>query len=85
MVEGTNSLSCSLNSDKFSVKGERTEESSPSAANSFCCSYILYIWLEDMDVAVGCGTGVGDKAACPFAQHIQLSERMFAVFSAASS
>jgi len=28
---------------------------------------------------------VGDMAACPLAQHIQLSERMFAVFSAASS
>ena len=41
VVERTNSLSCSLNSDKFSVKGERTEESSPTAANSFCCSDIL--------------------------------------------
>ena len=43
-------------SDKFSVKGERTEESSPTATNSFCCSDILYIWLENMGVAVGCGT-----------------------------
>ena len=59
VVEGTNSLSCSLNSDKFSVKGETTEESSPAAANSFCCSDISYVWLDDMDVAVGCGTAVG--------------------------
>ena len=62
-MEGTNSLSCSLNSDKFSVKGERTEESSPAAANSLCCSDNLYVWLQDMDVAVGCGTSVGDDAA----------------------
>ena len=84
-MKGTNSLSCSLSSDKFSVKGERTEESSSAAANSFCCSAILYVWLKDMDVAVGCGTSVGDKTASPLAQHIQLSERMFVVFSAASS
>ena len=62
-TEQINSLSCPLNSDKFSVKGERTEESSPAAANCFCCSDILYVWLEDMGVAVGCGTSVGDKAA----------------------
>lgn len=67
------------------MKGDRTEESSPAASNSFCCSDNLYVWLEDMDVAVGCGTSVGDKVACPLGQHIQLSERMFAVFSAASS
>ena len=56
-----------------------------AAANSFRCSDILYVWLEDTDVAVGRSTSVGDKAACLLAQHIQLSERMFAVFSAASS
>ena len=49
------------------MKGERSEESSPAAANSFCCSDIFYVWLEDMDVAVGGGTSVGDKAACPLA------------------
>jgi len=66
-MEGTNSLSCSLNSDKFSVKGEKTEESSPAAAYSFCCSDILYVWLEDIYVVVGCSTSVGDKAACSLA------------------
>ena len=45
VVKGTNSLSCSLNS----VKGERTEESSPTAANAFfsliSCMLGLKIWV----------------------------------------
>ena len=32
------------------------------------CSDILYAWLEDMGVAVGYGTSVGVKAACPAIQ-----------------
>ena len=38
VVGGTKSLSCSLNSLMFSLKGDRTEESIPAVANSFCCS-----------------------------------------------